>query len=116
MVKGVAVAAGNQPVYILEVVHTLLLLSYVALLLFALGLIGLHTRLKGHGGKSGWVGGALAWASLALAPVVVGSFVFFFLIVAYKAAYDDSQTLVAQIAKDVADTRQLLKTTIPAVD
>ncbi len=88
VVKGVAVAAGNQPVYILEVVHTLLLLSYVALLLFALGLIGLHTRLKGHGGKSGWVGGALAWASLALAPVVVGSFVFFFLIVAYKAAGD----------------------------
>ncbi len=33
-----------------------------------------------------------------------------------QATYDDSQTLVAQIAKDVADTRQLLKTTIPSVD
>ncbi len=82
VVKGVAgFVAGDQPVYILEVVP-LLLLGYVALLLFALGLVGLHTRLEGHGGKSGWVGGALAWASIALAPVVVGSFVFFFLIVA----------------------------------
>ncbi len=79
VVKGVAgFVTGDQPVYILEVVHTLLLLGYVALLLFALGLVGLHTRLEGHGGKSGWVGGALAWASIALAPVVVGSFVFFF--------------------------------------
>ncbi len=33
-----------------------------------------------------------------------------------QATYDDFQALVAQIAKDVADTRQLLKTTIPSVD
>ncbi len=82
VVKGVGFVAGDQPEYGLEVVRTLHLLGYVALLLFALGLVGLHTRLDGHGGKSGWVGGALAWASIALAPVVVGSFVFFFLIVA----------------------------------
>ncbi len=81
--------SGHQPEYGLEVVHTLLLLGYVALLLFALGLVGLHTRLEGHGGKSGWVGGALAWASIALAPVVVGSFVvFFFLIVAAGDDYE----------------------------
>ncbi len=90
VVKGVAgFVAGDQPEYGLEVVHTLLLLGYVALLLFALGLVGLHTRLEGHGGKSGWVGGALAWASIALAPVVVGSFVvFFFLIVAAGDDYE----------------------------
>ncbi len=83
VVKGVVgFMTGDQLEYIFEVAHTLLLLGYVALLLFALGLVGLHTRLDGHGGKSGWVGGALAWASIALAPVVVGSFVFFFLIVA----------------------------------
>ncbi len=86
VVKGVVgFMAGDQLEYGLEVMHTLLLLGYVALLLFAFGLVGLHTRLKGHGGKSGWVGGALAWASLALAPVVVGSFVFFYLIVALNS-------------------------------
>ncbi len=61
-VKGGAIlVTGDQPEYIFE----------VAPLFLALGLVGLHARLEGHGGGSGRVGGALAWASLALALVSV---------------------------------------------
>ncbi len=65
VVKGVADFVTNgHPEYIYE----------VAPVLFTLGLVGLHARLKGHGGVSGLVGGVLAWASLAMALAVVGAF------------------------------------------
>ncbi len=65
VVKGVADFVTNaHPEYIYE----------VAPVLFALGLVGLHARLEGHGSVSGRVGGALAWASLAMALAVVGAF------------------------------------------
>ncbi len=68
VVKGVADFVTNgHPEYIYE----------VAPVLFALGLVGLHARLKGHGGVSGLVGGVLAWASPAMALAVVGAFFYF---------------------------------------
>ena len=44
-------------------------LLIVAQLLFAAGLIGLHSRLGGHGGLSGRIGGLLAYMAAALSAV-----------------------------------------------
>ncbi len=77
VVKGGAIlVTGDQPEYIFE----------VAPLFFALGLVGLHARLEGHGSGSGRVGGALAWASLALALVSA---------VVYLATTDDEVFLLS---------------------
>ncbi len=80
VVKGGAILAITLDGRLLEFPLVVLGLAWVmpgfAPLLVALGLVGLHARLEGHGGGSGWVGGALAWASLALALVVVGGGVY----------------------------------------
>lgn len=47
---------GEQPEYIFE----------VAPLFLALGLVGLHARVRGRGGRPARVGGMLAWAGVAL--------------------------------------------------
>ena len=61
--KGIAIlATGDQPEHIFE----------AAPLFFALGLVGLHARVKGRGGGPARVGGALAWVGLALALLSAG--------------------------------------------
>lgn len=59
-------------------------LLIVALLLFAVGLIGLHSRLGRHGGRLGRVGGFLAYVAATLSVVNAPYAVFF--------AEDGSQT------------------------
>lgn len=59
------VLTGDQPEYIFE----------VAPLFLALGLVGLHARLGGRGGRPARVGGALAWAGVALAGVSAAYYV-----------------------------------------
>ncbi len=82
VVKGVADFVTNgHPEYIYE----------VAPVLFTLGLVGLHARLKGHGGVSGLVGGVLAWASLAMALAVVGAF--FYLVRVGEAGFEGDAVL-----------------------
>jgi hypothetical protein len=52
-------------------------LLIVAQLLFAVGLIGLHSRLAGRGGRLGRIGGFLAYAAAALSVVNAPYSVFF---------------------------------------
>src|SRR3990170_6193325 len=62
IVKGGSILiTGQQPPVVFE----------AALPLFALGLLGLHTRLRGHGGPLGKAGVLVAYAALAAAALVL---------------------------------------------
>ena len=62
IVKGGSIlVTGQQPPVVFE----------AALPLFAVGLLGLHARLRGHGGPSGKAGVLVAYAALAAAALVL---------------------------------------------
>lgn len=66
VVKATAIVlTGDQPEYIFE----------VAPLFLALGLVGLHARLRGRGGGPARVGGMLAWAGVVLGATTAAVYV-----------------------------------------